>query len=114
MNGIDTGTYVELGAFQGRAESNSAFFDLCLGWKGLLIEGNPAHYSKLVQNRPHAHKMSFAPSCDAHFEAINKTVEFHARKFTNAGLPGQALGLRWDIYSASAMWTVRARLPRRV
>jgi hypothetical protein len=51
MNGIDTGTYVELGAFQGRAESNSAFFDLCLGWKGLLIEGNPAHYSKLVQNR---------------------------------------------------------------
>jgi hypothetical protein len=90
MNGNDTGTYVELGAFQGRTESNSAFFDLCLGWKGLLIEGNPVHYSTLVQNRPHAHKMSFAPSCDAQFEAINKTVEFHAKRFTNAGLRGQA------------------------
>jgi hypothetical protein len=67
MNGADTGTYVELGAFEGRAESNSAFFDLCLGWKGLLIEGNPVQYAKLLQNRPHAHKMSFAPSCDAHF-----------------------------------------------
>jgi hypothetical protein len=90
MNGTETGTYVELGAFDGRGESNTAFFDLCLGWKGLLIEGNPAKYSKLVQNRPYAHKMSFAPSCDAHFEAINKTVEFYAKAWTNAGLTGKA------------------------
>jgi hypothetical protein len=90
MNDTDTGTYVELGAFEGRAESNSAFFDLCLGWKGLLIEGNPVQYAKLLQNRPHAHRMSFAPSCDANFEAINKTVEFYAQKFTNSGLRGQA------------------------
>jgi hypothetical protein len=90
MNDNDTGTYVELGAFEGREESNSAFFDLCLGWKGLLIEGNPMQYAKLLQNRPHAHKMSFAPSCDAHFEAINKTVEFYAKKWTNSGLRGQA------------------------
>ena len=27
------GTYVELGAFNGKTESNSRFFDVCLGWK---------------------------------------------------------------------------------
>jgi hypothetical protein len=62
-----------------------------LGWKGLLIEGNPVKYSKLVKNRPHAHKMSFAPSCDAQYEAMNKTVEFYPPKWTNAGVAGSAI-----------------------
>jgi hypothetical protein len=32
MNGIETGTYVEIGAFDGRGESNSAF--LICAWAG--------------------------------------------------------------------------------
>jgi len=84
------GTYVELGAFNGRQESNTRFFDLCLGWKGLLIEGNPENYEKTIFNRPHAHKMSLAPSCSAEYEAVNKTVEFFRYPMTNVGLVDHA------------------------
>ena len=52
------GNYIELGAFDGEAESNTRLFDLCLGWKGLLIEGNPSSFKKLVRNRPGAHRLS--------------------------------------------------------
>lgn len=65
-------------------ESNSRFFDVCLGWQGLLIEPNPSTYTKLLQNRPHAHRLSFAPSCSEEEAKANKTVSFHAAPFTNA------------------------------
>ena len=80
------GHYIELGAFDGSTESNTRFFDVCLGWKGLLIEGNPAKYQQLTQNQPHAHRMSFAPSCSLEEEQQNTTLKFHAVAFTNAGL----------------------------
>ena len=85
-----TGTYVELGAYNGRQESNTRFFDLCLGWKGLLIEGNPENYEKTISNRPYAHKMSLAPSCSAEYEAVNKTIQFYRYPMTNVGLIGHA------------------------
>jgi len=57
------GRFVELGGFDGTTESNTRFFEYCLGWEGLIIEGNPMNYQKTIVNRPGAHKMSFAPSC---------------------------------------------------
>eukprot|EP00522_Entomoneis_paludosa_P005407 CAMPEP_0172474618 /NCGR_PEP_ID=MMETSP1065-20121228/69451_1 /TAXON_ID=265537 /ORGANISM="Amphiprora paludosa, Strain CCMP125" /LENGTH=350 /DNA_ID=CAMNT_0013232805 /DNA_START=85 /DNA_END=1137 /DNA_ORIENTATION=- len=78
--------YVELGAFNGHEESNSRFFDECLGWEGALIEANPRAYVDLIKNRPHAHRLSFAASCNATEEAQNKTVGFWTspKPFTNA------------------------------
>ena len=73
---ITNGTYVELGAFDGKQASSTSFFYICLGWKGLLIEGNPTNYQARIGNRPFAHKMSFAPTCDAAYKATNKTIEF--------------------------------------
>jgi hypothetical protein len=87
----NTGTYVELGAFDGSIEANTKFFDICLGWKGLLIEGNPISFQKVIKNRPQAHRISFAPSCDAKFEQVNKTIEFYKYPMTNARLLGKAL-----------------------
>ena len=55
------GTFVEIGGFNGMDESNSRFFENCLGWEGLLVEGQPENYEKLRNNRPLSHKMSFAP-----------------------------------------------------
>jgi hypothetical protein len=71
--------YVELGAFNGRRESNTRFLDLCLNWEGLLIEANPLKYPKLTENRPHAHCLNFAPSCPSPTQ-----VAFHSVAFTNA------------------------------
>ena len=80
------GTYIELGAFDGLQEANTHFFDKCLGWKGLLLEGNPRKYDSLLTNRPNAHRMNFAPSC----VQCNDTVAFYSAKATNSGLPGMA------------------------
>ena len=82
------GTYVEMGAFDGLQESNSRFFDICLGWDGLLIEPNPATYPGLIDNRKHAHRMSYAASCSEADEALNKTIGFHPYAFTNAAQAG--------------------------
>lgn len=80
--------YVELGAYDGRAESNSRFFDVCLGWEGVLVEPNPSTYTKLLRNRPHAHRLSFAASCSQEDARANKTVAFHALPFANAAQAG--------------------------
>ena len=80
------GTYIELGAFDGKRESNTHFFNACLKWKGLLMEGNPEKYEQLVANRPNAHRMNFAPSCP-HW---NETVTFYDTIWTNAGIQGHA------------------------
>lgn len=72
-------TYVELGAFNGVRESNTRFFDVCLEWTGLLIEANPLKYSKLLETRPHAHCLNYAPSCTK-----PQTIDFHSVSFTNA------------------------------
>lgn len=87
---IGKGTYVELGAFDGKTESNSRFFDACLNWTGLLIEGNPTAFQKTMEARPKSHRMNFAPSCSADYEAANKTIPFASYPMTNAGLKGKA------------------------
>ena len=86
----DDGTYIELGAYDGSTESNTHFFDKCLGWKGLLIEGNPENYNKVIANRPFANKMSFAPSCSAEYERVNHTVPFYRYPMTNVGMADTA------------------------
>ena len=80
------GTYIELGAFDGVTESNSRFFDACLGWDGLLIEGNPLVYLQTIGTRPFSHRISYAPSC----KEANSTVRFHTVEWTNGGLEGSA------------------------
>jgi len=79
-------TYLELGAYDGVKESNTRFFDDCLGWTGLLIEANPGIYQRTINNRPFAHKISFAPSC----ATPESTVPFHRVQFTNGGMQGFA------------------------
>jgi len=84
-NGV-AGSVVELGAFNGIQESNSRFFELCLGWPTLLIEGQPNNWKQLVKNRPHAHRFSFAPTCSDSDDNNNKTVQFQNYAETNSGL----------------------------
>jgi hypothetical protein len=37
----NNGTYVDVGAYHPYQLSNTAFLDICLGWRGLCIEMNP-------------------------------------------------------------------------
>jgi len=81
-------TYIELGAFDGLTESNTRFFDKCLNWDGILIEGNPVQFPHLLQNRPHAHRLNFPPGCSVN--SINETIAFHSVLWTNGGVAGYA------------------------
>jgi len=86
---IKNPTYVEAGAFDGIEAANSRFFDACLGWEGLLVEGNPSKkvYGNLIHNRPYAHRMNFVPICDSEEEEVkHKTVAFYNVRFPNAGI----------------------------
>ena len=44
------GVFVELGALDGIAFSNTYILERCFGWRGLLIEGNPASFAKLRES----------------------------------------------------------------
>ena len=46
--------YVDVGANDGLIVSNTAYYDLDLGWKGICIEPHPKVYTKLKKNRPNA------------------------------------------------------------
>lgn len=80
------GGVVELGAYDGIEESNSRFFEECLGWNAVLIEGMPESFEKLMTNRPSAHRFNFAPTCSQQEDENNKTVRFDNYPFPNAGL----------------------------
>ena len=41
------GTYVELGAFDGLLNANTAMFEACFNYRGLLIEANPTNFLAL-------------------------------------------------------------------
>jgi hypothetical protein len=79
---LSVGVFLEMGAFDGVVESNSRFYERCLGWEGLLIEGNPTMFNRLIKenNRPTADKLHVAPTCsdDTGF------VSFFLMPFTNA------------------------------
>lgn len=53
-NPMTNGFFLELGALDGEYMSNSWWFEQCLGWKGMLIEGQPTAIEKLKKNRPTA------------------------------------------------------------
>lgn len=48
------GVFVEVGALDGRAYSNTLFLEEERGWTGLLVEANPIFEEALGQNRPNA------------------------------------------------------------
>ena len=45
------GVFLEIGANDGR-NSNTRNLEHCLGWRGLLIEGQPTNFERLRKNRP--------------------------------------------------------------
>lgn len=46
------GTFVELGAFDGLDQSNTAWLEANRGWRGILIEPVPESYERCLRNRP--------------------------------------------------------------
>lgn len=75
FNDKRNGTYIELGALNGKLYSNTKFFEDELGWTGVLIEPHPNKFEELTKNRPNnvlANKL-----------VSNSTEELKFRYFVN-------------------------------
>ena len=57
------GYYVELGANDGKNQSNSIFFERTLGWTGVLIEPTPNNYLLCKKNRSRKSNKIFCAAC---------------------------------------------------
>ena len=60
---MHNGTYVEIGALDGVRFSNTWRLHKCFGWNGLLVEGNPRNYERLIVNRNTGDKCVHSAVC---------------------------------------------------
>lgn len=88
------GIFLELGANDGRKGTNTLFLEHCLGWRGLLVEGQPATFERLRAFRRAASAAKLATAvCEAHGH-----VDFYNKSQATAGIPGLMTGThrrRW-------------------
>ena len=61
--GVKQGFYVEIGANDGRSQSNTLTLELFDGWTGVLIEPVPEQFEKLKFNRSHSRNALFNVAC---------------------------------------------------
>jgi FkbM family methyltransferase len=54
--------YVDIGANDGITVSNTAYFDMDMGWKGICIEPHPTAFKKLQQSRPNSTNLNICIS----------------------------------------------------
>ena len=86
FSGLQSGTYLELGAFDGIHLSNTLFFAE-RGWRGVLIEPSTQLFQSLAVNRPddiRLHAAICADNTQVHFVEGRETggiYEFMAPKF---------------------------------
>ncbi len=65
------GFFLEMGAVDGLWASNTHMFEKALGWRGLLVEGNPQSFPRIADNRPNALAVHAAVCADT-----NRTVQY--------------------------------------
>ena len=86
------GTFVELGALDGRRFSNTLMLEQCFGWSGVLIEPEPSNFKALNQ--------SGRAACKLHSAVCRGqgTVKFTSRPGELAGqvdVLSKAYSARW-------------------
>lgn len=58
FNNKTDGFYIELGAFDGLTQSNSAFFEFYRNWDGILIEPSLDSFNSCLNNRPKSYTVN--------------------------------------------------------
>ena len=82
---LHNGTFLELGALDGKLYSNTKLLEEERGWRGVLVEPNKEEFDKIPMNRPEAiavHAAICAQNQDVHF--ISKRT--HHQESESAGV----------------------------
>lgn len=74
------GAFLELGAYDGWMESNTLHAESCLGWRGIVMDGQPAHLEWLRRNRPEALSLGVAVCPHVGF------VNYSTQRATTSGI----------------------------
>lgn len=90
-----TGTYMDVASNDAVGISNSYFFDRCLGWRGVCVEGNPRYFERLFRLRT----CTLVPTCVSGFDG--STVEF--------GLMGGAGGIMDKTNKHMKVWAAERK-----
>lgn len=83
------GSFLEIGGVDGMRESNTWVYELCLGWRGVVVEGHPSFFKQLVANRPRALTMRAAACSSAGWVKYSRVAQTYAAV---AGVPGRHVG----------------------
>lgn len=89
------GVYMDVASNDAIGISNSYFFDACLGWRGVCVEGNPEYYERIYRLRT----CSLVPTCVARRDGTS--VEF--------GLAGGAGGVLGESHKHMQVWAERRK-----
>lgn len=63
-------TFLEIGALDGFSQSNTWVFERCLGWRGVLVEGEPSSFERLRENRPRTLNLRLAACGDQPMHSV--------------------------------------------
>jgi hypothetical protein len=114
--GMREGVAIELGALDGSPATRSMTceYEKILGWRRILVEGNPAYRDALIKNSPLAFSVNAAicsnPSTIhyAQYDYVGGIVEFmsqpflatfHGRIYNNCAPPGNLTSFNWSTVS---------------
>ena len=86
----DDGFYVELGANDGVAQSNSLYFEKHRNWSGVLVEPSPHNFLKCTENRSARNRIL----CNA---CVSFDYQREFVRMTYSNLMSTAMGLETDI-----------------
>jgi FkbM family methyltransferase len=92
---FDGGFYVELGANDGKTQSNSWYFNKHRGWRGVLVEPSQSNYFKCRENRPVGNSI-YCAACVS-FDYPHEFV-----KIAYANLMSAPIGLESDVENPHA------------
>ena len=80
------GSFLEIGAFDGIAESNTKLLERCREWRGILVEGSKPNFEKLTRNRGGGGAMLVHAAASSNCSAVNSEVAFSTAATEQAGL----------------------------
>lgn len=80
------GTFLEIGGANGLEQSNSWIFEVCLGWRGVLVEAHPRFFSQLTRHRPASLNLHFAACAPG----MGDWANFSAQRWTGARMITEA------------------------
>lgn len=100
FNKKTNGFYIELGAFDGLTQSNTAFFEFYRNWRGILIEPSLGSFTSCLTNRPKSYTVN---ACCVSNDYTEDNISGDFNNITMASVNGLRLKNTSNLVQVKAM-----------